>query len=194
MKQRIMKHNTTYNKPLQCISFSKPNIIVSIDPDSILNGVCTLTLRTRAITTQSLSFPETLDYLQYIKRQAEVTNSTYIVLVEAGWLNTGNWHLTKAESIARAAAKGNSVGRNHETGRKIIEMCQHWQMPHEEIKPLNLRIKGHNIWKGKDGKITHEELAAFTGIKGRTNQEERDAALIAWNYAGFPLTKKVAIK
>jgi hypothetical protein len=63
-------------------------------------------------------------------------------------------------------------------------------MPHEEIKPLNLRIKGHNIWNGKDGKITHEELAAFTGLKGRTNQEERDAALIAWNYAGFPLTKK----
>ena len=194
MKQRIMKRNTTYNKPLQRIAFSKPNIIVSIDPDSILNGVCTLTLRTRAITTQSLSFPETLDYLQYIKRQAEVTNSTYIILVEAGWPNTGNWHLTKAESIARAAAKGNSVGRNHETGRKLIEMCQHWQMPHEEIKPLNLRIKGHNIWKGKDGKITHEELAAFTGLKGRTNQEERDAALIAWNYAGFPLTKKITTK
>lgn len=194
MKQRIMKRKTTYNVPIQHISLRKPDIIVSIDPDSILNGICTLTLRTRAIKTQSLSFPETLDYLQYIKRQAEVTNATYIILVEAGWLNTGNWHLTKAESLARAAAKGNSVGRNHETGRKLIEMCTHWQMPHEEIKPLILRIRGRNIWKGKDGKITHEELAAFTGIKGRTNQEERDAALIAWNYAGFPLSKKIKNK
>ena len=194
MKQRIMKRNATYNVPIQRISLRKPNIIVAIDPDCILNGLCTITLRTRAIKTQSLSFAETLDYLQYIKRQAEVTNTTYIILIEAGWLNTGNWHLTKAESIARAAAKGNSVGRNHETGRKIVEMCTHWQMPHEEVKPLPLRIRGRNIWQGKDGKITHDELAEFTGITGRTNQEERDAALIAWNYAGLPLTTKLRTK
>lgn len=172
----------------------RPDIIVAIDPDAEKNGVATLHTHSRHISAQSLTFPCTLDYLRYIQRQAEVTQQHLIVVIEAGWLNTGNWHLTKAESIARAAAKGNSVGRNHETGRKIIEMCQHWQMPHEEVKPLNLRIKGHNIWKGKDGKITHEELAAFTGLKGRTNQEERDAALIAWNYAGFPLTKKVITK
>lgn len=43
---------------------------------------------------------------------------------------------------------------------------------------------------GKDGKITHEELASFTGVKERTNQEGRDAALLAWTYAGLPIRMK----
>lgn len=42
----------------------------------------------------------------------------------------------------------------------------------------------------KDGKITHEELAYFTGIMGRTNTEMRDAALLAWNHAGLPIRVK----
>jgi hypothetical protein len=129
-----------------------------------------------------------------MQRQAEVTQQHLIVVVEAGWLNKGNWHLIQAESNARAAAKGNSVGRNHETGRKLVEMCEHWGIPHDAIKPLILRVKGRNIWQGKDGKITHEELAAFTGITGRTNQEERDAMLIAWHYANLPLTKSFSRK
>ena len=56
-------------------------------------------------------------------------------------------------------------------------------------KPLALRVRGFHLWKGKDGKITHDELAAFTGIMGRTNQEGRDAALLAWTWAGFPLSR-----
>ncbi|MDR1339587.1 MAG: hypothetical protein LBK58_06010 [Prevotellaceae bacterium] len=38
--------------------------------------------------------------------------------------------------------------------------------------------------------ITHKELAAFTGITGRNNQEERDAALIAWVWAGLEVKVK----
>jgi hypothetical protein len=73
-------------------------------------------------------------------------------------------------------------------------MCEHWGISHDIIKPLVLRVKGRNIWRGKDGKITHEELAAFTGITGRTNQEERDAMLIAWNYANLPLSRLFSTK
>ena len=187
-----MIRKATYNIPKHKGNImQKPHIIIAIDPDAELNGIATLTVNTRKLELRSLSFPETLDYLLYIKRQCEVTNTPYIVVVEAGWLNKGNWHLIKAESNARAAAKGNSVGRNHETGRKLVEMCQHWQIPHDTQKPLILRIKGRNIWKGKDGKITHEELSAFATIPTRTNQEERDAALIAWQYANLPFTKSV---
>jgi hypothetical protein len=46
------------------------------------------------------------------------------------------------------------------------------------------------MWHGRDGKITQEEIAAFTGIDGRHNQEERDAALLAWIYAGLPIKAK----
>lgn len=187
-----MKRKATYNIPVYKGNIlHKPHIIIAIDPDAEKNGVATLHINTRKMTMQTLSFPETLDYLLYIKRQCEVTNEPYIVVIEAGWLNKGNWHLINAESHARAAAKGNSVGRNHETGRKLVEMCEHWEIPHDIMKPLVLRIKGRNIWQGKDGKITHDELAAITPIKTRTNQEERDAALIAWHYANLPLTKNL---
>jgi hypothetical protein len=44
------------------------------------------------------------------------------------------------------------------------------------------------VWRGKDRKITQEELAAIVGQElPRTNQEGRDAALLAWVMAGLPL-------
>ena len=57
---------------------------------------------------------------------------------------------------------------------------------YEVIEQAPLR----KCWKGRDGKITQIELNYFTGITGRTNQEARDAALIAWNFAGFPIRIK----
>ena len=44
--------------------------------------------------------------------------------------------------------------------------------------------------KGKDRKITHEELTAIVGKIKHTNQEGRDAALLAWVHAGLPLDKR----
>ena len=84
----------------------------------------------------------------------------------------------QAEKIAK------DVGANHETGRKIIEMCEHYGI---EVLPHIPLVK---CWKGKDRKITHEELASFTGIMGRTNQDVRDAALLAWTFAGLPIRIK----
>lgn len=43
------------------------------------------------------------------------------------------------------------------------------------------------MWQGKDGKITAEELQHITGYDRRTNQDARDAALLAWVYGGLPL-------
>ena len=49
-------------------------------------------------------------------------------------------------------------------------------------------------WKGKDRKITHEELDTIvrwvndTGLpRKRSNQEERDALLLAGEKSGFPI-------
>ena len=124
-----------------------------------------------------------------LEQQAENNHQSVRVVIEAGWLNQSNWHLTARDTRAAAAAKGNHAGRNHEVDRKIAEMCDHWQIPYELVKPLALRVRGFHLWKGKDGKITHDELAAFTGIMGRTNQEGRDAALLAWTWAGFPTVR-----
>lgn len=159
--------------------------IIAIDPDVEKSGVAYLIRNTKRLSLHSLSFPLLLDYLQGAKRELDKRNESLIVVIEAGWLIQSNWHLKRNDNKHVASAKGNSAGRNHETGRKIVEMCKHYGIEVLPILPLK------KCWKGKDGKITQEELAYFTGITGRTNQDARDAALIAWNYAGLPIRVKV---
>lgn len=152
------------------------NTVVAIDPDVERNGIACLDVPTRKLSIKALSFPETLDYLHGL-----AASDKTVVIIEAGWLNYSNWHLTRSDSKAKAAAKGNAVGRNHEVGRKLAEMCEYWHIPYRLVKPLR------KIWRGEDGKITASELESFTGYKGRTNQEGRDAALISWVAANLPI-------
>lgn len=158
-------------------NLSTYNTIVAIDPDVDRNGVACLNVKTRQLTIQSLPFPETLEYL---RAYASLHNDV-LVIIEAGWLNKTHWHLGYYDSKASAAAKGNAVGRNHEVGRKLAEMCEYWKILHRLVKPLK------KIWQGNDKKITARELTAITGYKGRTNQEGRDAALLAWVTAKLPI-------
>ena len=160
------------------------NNFIGVDPDLEKSGVAYLEKSTRKLEVCTLSFPDLLDYLKAVKEKSDELGEPVIVVVEAGWLNKGNWHLLSKDSRAVSAAKGNHTGRNHEVGRKIVEMCKHYGLEVVEKRPLR------KIWKGKEGKITHKELSSFTGITGRTNQEGRDAALIAWDYAGLPIRIK----
>lgn len=158
----------------------KTSYIIGIDPDVDKSGVATLFTATKRVTLQSLTFPELIRYLHKMREEADV-----IVVVEAGWLNKSNWHLGRFDSKAIAAAKGYSVGENHRTGKLIADMAEDIGFITERIKPLK------KCWKGKDGKITHEEIAYFIpGFPKRSNQETRDAALIAWNYANLPIKIK----
>lgn len=162
----------------------KPDVIIAIDPDVSKSGVCTLQPKTRQLTSASLDFPSVLELVRATKDKM-TDPEKMVVVVEAGWMNKSNWHLSHADSKQKAAAKGYDVGRNHETGRKIVEVC----------KFLGIRVVEHiplvKTWHGKDGKITHDELACFTGITKRTNQDERDAILLAWHYAALPIRIKV---
>ena len=46
-------------------------------------------------------------------------------------------------------------------------------------------------WKGDEGKITHEELSYIVGpLPKRTNQDQRDATILAWWYADLPIKNK----
>lgn len=159
----------------------RPDYIVAIDPDVDRNGVATLHPATRLLEIQSLEFAPLLDYIQNTARVCAQQNLSLLVIVEAGWLNKGHWHGRSTDNARISSAKGNSTGRNHEVGRKLIECIRHYGVQVIEQKPLR------KTWKGASGKITHAELSAITGIKGRTNQEERDAALIALHYAGVPM-------
>lgn len=154
--------------------------IIGIDPDVDKSGVAVLNRHTRELTTYRHPFPELLDCLRAAQCAAKESGHSLVVVVEAGWLNRSNWH-TAGKSTRISTAIGNATGRNHEVARKIVEMCRHYGIDTIEQKPLR------KMWSGPDGKITHAELAAFTQLKGRTNQEERDAALMAWCYAELPI-------
>ena len=159
----------------------KYDVVIGIDPDVDESGVAFLIVESRILEVYRLTFAYLLDYLQEIGDVLMREGKNFVVVVEAGWLNKAHWHVGKGGSAARTAAIGNHTGRNHEVGRKIVEMCRHYGIEVVEQPPLR------KMWKGRDGKITHEELQIFTGITGKTNQETRDAALIAWEYAGLPI-------
>ena len=159
----------------------KYDVIIAIDPDVTKSGVALLEVSARKLEVSALSFALLLDYLQLVKQQSGASGQRAVVVVEAGWLLHAHWHVRESDNRRITAAKGNAAGRNHETGRKIVELCRHYGLDVVEQRPLK------KIWSGKDGKITHEELASFTGLMGKTNQEQRDAALLAWIYAGLPV-------
>lgn len=160
---------------------SRTDVLIAIDPDIERSGVAELTRLTKRVKLYSLTFPDLMDYLLSMKRYCEVRNLRPKVIVEAGWLNKGNWHLTPKDTKYSAAEKGRQTGRNHETGRKIVEMCEHYQIVTEEVRPLR------KLWIGRDRKITSEEFNRITGYKGRSSQDARDAGLLAWVHAGFPI-------
>ena len=155
--------------------------IIAIDPDVDKSGVAFLHLPSRELHCEAKTFPELIDDLHATKQATDALREPLIVIVEAGWLNRSNWHVQARDSRRKAAAIGRAAGRNHEVGRKIVEMARHMGIEVVEQRPLQ------KCWRGTGRKITHEELAAFTGYTARTSQDMRDAALLAWVYAGLPI-------
>jgi len=153
--------------------------IIAIDPDVDKSGVAWLHKKEKLVECTALLFPELMDYLLFVKNKSAESGESYRVLIEAAWLNSSNWHLSKGVSTAKAAKMGENVGRNIETGRKIAEMCVHHNVIYELRKPL---LK---CWRGKNRKITTDELNmqlrqyGYAPLVGRINQEMRDATLLA---------------
>lgn len=155
--------------------------VIGIDPDVERSGVAVLvdTAGRRdgsglSMFLDSPTFPELCDNLCTLAYGAGKLNLT--VVVEKGWFTQTNYHL-RGKGQRYAARQGVDVGRNHETGRKIIEMAEHYGLKVVAVNPLP------KVWRGNGGKITTEELERHTGVKfGRCNQDQRDAALLAYSY------------
>lgn len=142
---------------------------IGIDPDSSKSGVAIKTGKT--IKGFTMAFFELYNFLNAHKGEIE------IIKIEAGWLNKkSNFRAMKSMAIAEKVAK--NVGANHETGKKIVEMCEFLQIPYKTVMPLR------KIWKGANKKITHIELMQLVKyqninlINKQTNQEVRDATLL----------------
>lgn len=149
-------------------------LIIGIDPDVDKSGVCEWNKGKKELRLQTLTFFQLFEYLSLNRLEID------LVKIESGWKNA-NQKFRPAKNIATAGRMGANVGANLETGKKIVEMCKHLGLPYREVKPFK------KFWKGLDGKITHDELQAqlrFRGLPeiiGRTNQEQRDSALICLN-------------
>lgn len=163
-------------------------IIIAIDPDVDKSGVAVWNDDLRSI--YSLSFFDLQEKLLSMS-----INTSLIVIVESGWLNKSNWHSKiypsgyyssgQIASIQAQASKiGEKIGANHQVGKIIVELCRYFGIEVIEQKPLA------KIWgKGKD-KISHKELDYFVpNLPKQTNQEERDAVLLLWNYLKKPIKK-----
>lgn len=152
----------------------KGTVIIGIDPDNQESGVGAV-FDDKKFLAYKMNFPALIDYLKAMNESCKKVK----VVIEGGWLNKSNWHvLNRFMSAVKAAAIGRSTGMNHQTGILIVECCQHYNIPYEIIKPLK------KYWKGKDGKITQDELAYFI------SQDQRDALLLAWVCAGYPVKVK----
>lgn len=158
--------------------------VIGIDPDIDKSGIAHLNVKNKTLEVSTLSFAKLIDYFDHVVKVKEKTGQRVIIVVEASWMMKSNWHLKFGSRKEYAAATGYKVGQNHQTGKLICEIARAKGLEVLEHAPLR------KCWKGKGGKITHEELASFTGLIGRTNQESRDAALLAWSFANLPIRVK----
>ncbi len=135
-------------------------LLIGIDPDVTKSGVAYLERSTKKLELSNKTFFQLLQYLQSLP-----INQTKVI-IEAGWLNKSNWHTVKG-SPAINAQIGQRTGANHETGKKIGEMCEYLGLQFEFHKPIK-------------SKIDHKLFQKITGVTGRTNPEMRDAAMLVW--------------
>lgn len=162
------------------------DIVIGIDPDTDKSGYAIVDTRTRSVQSATdWELAKLFGVLAADKAYCDKAGLSMVVVVEAAYLASHhNWHMNRNEFISKdkAASIGYDTGRNHETGRAIIEFCRY--MGIDVVPQLPLK----KCWKGRDRKITHEEITKITNWdKKRSNPEVRDALLIAWNYARLPI-------
>lgn len=134
-------------------------VFIGIDPDVDKSGFAFTD--GKMTTLQNLMFFQLFETLiDYQKRYKDLIT----VYIECGFLNKGNWHKTTGGNSVNAQI-GQRTGANHETAKKIVEMCEYLGINHEKVKPTR-------------SKVNAELFKQVTKIGLRTNQEQRDAYML----------------
>ncbi len=157
---------------------TRKSYIVGIDPDIDKSGVAMLDMvKKQFVYLGALPFPRLLEFVESNKDDA-------CFVVEDSDIAT-SFHYIRTDKPAIIFAKGRSVGLCHATFRHLCEYLDYVGAEYVKQRPLR------KMWKGKDRKITHEELSYFvSGLPKRTSQDVRDACLLAWNEARLPIKVK----
>lgn len=142
-------------------------LYIGIDPDVDKSGFVIWDKEKKALLdVDSATLPEMMTRLLRMKGRIA------LVIVEAGYLNKGNRHTFKGQTVAAAAKTGENVGRNHQRGMDIVEILEWMKIPYRLQKPIT-----PNKWK--------DDAAYFktiTGWHGKTNPEKRDAAMLVFGF------------
>ena len=167
-----------------------PRYFVGIDPDTDKSGLVLVDKQERRIVSaEALELPALVEHLRMIAQEHDGECYKVLVIIEDSDTST-NWHVTRlltsgyplAKKLREAAAIGRSAGMCHATLRHIQQFAESAGLPVMMQRPLR------KCWRGHDGKITQGEAEQFmTGLPKRTNQEVRDAALLAWAGSGLPM-------
>lgn len=136
-------------------------VIIGIDPDLEKSGVAVLSGQIH-LRLMNLNFVELKNLfeqnLPLIKK----------AVVEAGWLNEkSNFHTHPKQSKAAGERIAKNVGENHATGKLIVQLIESMGVPVVLIKPTRTKLNA-------------VDFNRITGWTGRSNQEQRDAAMLIW--------------
>ena len=141
------------------------HLYIGIDPDVDKSGFAVWNKPAQKFESiEALGLAEIMSFFQVMKISIE------IVVIEAGYMNKGNRHTFKGQTVAAAAKTGENVGRNHQRGMDIVEILEWMKIPYRLQKPIT-----PNKWK--------DDVAYFktiTGWHGKTNPEKRDAAMLVY--------------
>jgi len=138
-------------------------VLIGVDCDVDKSGIAIYFSKDN-FQLKNLRFFELFKLLKFYTLVQEMELEIYI---EAGWLNKSNWHKLVNGSSNINAQIGQRTGANHETGKKIVEMCEYLGLKYHLIKPTKTKVDAVAFNK-------------ITNYKGRTNQEQRDAAMLVF--------------
>lgn len=173
----------------------KKTLLIGIDPDTEASGWACINITDRTIHLETISFLRVLDRLNFFEdlccldeRRSE-KECAYRFVLEDIWSTAHNWHASPKDNHRVVAKKGYHLGRCAMVGELLRDAIQAKEFPIICQKPL---LKH---WRGQDGKITHSEILEVCrrhnltlpkSKQARTNQEERDALLLAIHHIATP--------
>nr|DAT16135.1 MAG TPA: HOLLIDAY JUNCTION RESOLVASE [Caudoviricetes sp.] len=170
------------------------NLIIGIDPDTNASGWACIDLTTREVRLERLTIPEIARLLQEWEVETQEgyldTGYTYRFVLENVWSNSHNRHIGGQKSPQAIAKTGYNLGRCAKTGEDIRDLICEYGFPIICQAPLP------KVWKGTDRKITKPEIVKVCEDHrlllprekiNSTNQDERDALLLAIHHLGTPI-------
>lgn len=136
---------------------------IGIDPDVQKSGVAIKMKGQNDFETICLDLPDLFDLLENSGKIFDLR-----VNLEAGWLNKKVNYRKNMVARAQREYVAAKVGRNHEIGRQIEIFCRKKSITCTLIRPTMSKV------------VNADEFNRLTGHNKKTNQEQRDAAMLVW--------------